>query len=251
MSLEKDILSACGDRIPRHVAVIMDGNGRWAKQKNMPRVAGHRAGIDTVKRIVEAAGVIGVKYLTLYTFSTENWNRPEDEVGALMDMMAEAIANESNELMDRDVCIRMLGDKEDLPKSVAEKFTELETRSALNGGLVLSLAVNYGARREILSAVRKVAEDYAGGRIGRPDDIDEMLFDDALSTAGMPDPDLLIRTGGECRLSNFLLWQCAYTEFLFVDKFWPDFTKEDFWLAVKNFAERERRFGKTGEQIVK
>ncbi len=232
--------------IPKHIAIIMDGNGRWAQAHGMQRVAGHAAGVDAVKRTVKAASKLGVKYLTLYTFSTENWNRPKAEVDALMAMMAQAIVRETEELMAAGVCIKMLGNKEDLPEGVRRQFVELEERSAQNSGLTLLLAISYGARWEIVNAAKKLAEAYKHGDISQ---IDAQAFENELTTAGIPDPDLLIRTGGECRLSNFLLWQCAYTEFMFIDKFWPEFGEEELKAAIDNFVGRERRYGKTGEQV--
>ncbi len=251
MGLERDIFSIDRERMPKHIAIIMDGNGRWAKERNLPRVDGHSKGVETVQRIVEASGQIGLQYLTLYTFSTENWNRPKEEVDALMALMLRAIEEKREELIAKGVRIRILGNREELPESVREKFNELELASVRNEGLTLSLAVNYGARSEILDAVRRVAKDYKAGIIEATDEIDGTLFERYLTTAGMPDPDLLIRTGGECRLSNFLLWQSAYTEFYFVEKYWPDFDKGDLYSAIFDFATRERRFGKTGEQVEK
>ncbi len=251
MGLERDIFSIDRERMPKHIAIIMDGNGRWAKERNLPRVDGHSKGVETVQRIVEASGRIGLQYLTLYTFSTENWNRPKEEVDALMALMLKAIEEKREELIEKGVRIRILGNREELPESVREKFNELELASLRNEGLTLSLAVNYGARSEILDAVRRVAKDYKAGIIEATDEIDGTLFERYLTTAGMPDPDLLIRTGGECRLSNFLLWQSAYTEFYFVEKYWPDFEEGDLYSAIFDFATRERRFGKTGEQVEK
>ena len=235
--------------LPEHVAVIMDGNGRWAQQHGLERIHGHKQGVDTVKKVVEAAGEIGLKYLTLYTFSIENWNRPKAEVDALMGLMAEAIVRETPELMRQGVRIKVIGHTTDLPAGVWQKMEKLIRETADNTGVTLILALSYGARWEILHAARILAEKYHSGEIVDLERLQETDFSRYLTTAGIPDPDLLIRTSGECRLSNFLLWQCAYTEFYFIDKFWPDFEKDDLYLAIRNFQHRERRFGMTGEQV--
>ena len=212
----KEEIIAAG--LPEHIAIIMDGNGRWAEQRGLDRVYGHKQGVDTVKSVVEASGEIGLKYLTLYTFSIENWNRPRAEVDALMGLMTDAIIRETSELMRQKVRVKVIGNTGDLPEEVWHKLE----------GLIA---------------------DYKTGRVADTEEVTDELFARYLTTAGMPDPDLLIRTSGECRLSNFLLWQCAYTEFYFIDKFWPDFEKDDLYLAIRNFQQRERRFGMTGEQI--
>ena len=248
MDIQKEIVAA---GLPEHVAIIMDGNGRWAQQRGLDRIYGHKEGVDTVKRVVEAAGEIGLKYLTLYTFSIENWNRPKAEIDALMGLMADAIVRETPELMRQGVRIKVIGHTTDLPENVWQKMARLIDETADNKGVTLILALSYGARWEILEAVRKLAEQYKSGEIDDLSLITERVFSDHLTTVGIPDPDLLIRTSGECRLSNFLLWQCAYTEFYFIDKFWPDFEKDDLYLAIRNFQNRERRFGMTGEQIKK
>ena len=235
--------------LPGHVAIIMDGNGRWAQQQGLDRIEGHKRGIDTVKRIVEGAGEIGLRYLTLYTFSIENWNRPKVEVDALMNLMADAIVRETPELMRQQVRIKVIGHTTDLPGQVWEKMSRLIETTAENTGVTLILALSYGARWEILEAAKKMAIAYQSGKIVDLEQITEEDFSGYLTTATVPDPDLLIRTSGECRLSNFLLWQCAYTEFYFIDKFWPDFEKDDLYLAIRNFQTRERRFGMTGEQV--
>lgn len=237
------------EKMPRHVAIIMDGNGRWAKERGLERVYGHQKGVETVRRIVEAAGEIGLEYLTLYTFSIENWNRPKAEVDALMGLMVDAIIRETPDLMEKHVKVLVIGNVADLPETVRLKLEELEAKTAANDGVKLVLALSYGARWEITEAARRIAEACRSGKIGDVDEITESLFATYLTTAGIPDPDLLIRTSGECRLSNFLLWQCAYTEFYFIDKFWPDFEKDDLYLAIRNFQLRERRFGMTGEQL--
>lgn len=233
-------------QLPRHVAIIMDGNGRWAQERGMERVFGHKKGVDTVKRIVEASGELGLEYLTLYTFSIENWKRPKEEINALMSLMVDAIIRETAELMKQDVKVMVIGNTADLPEEVRRKLEELMTCTAENKGVKLVLALSYGSRWEIVEAARRIAQEYKEGKI---EEINEECFAARLTTCGIPDPDLLIRTSGECRLSNFLLWQCAYTEFYFVDKFWPDFEKDDLYLAIRNFLKRERRFGKTGEQV--
>ncbi|WP_298611315.1 isoprenyl transferase [uncultured Odoribacter sp.] len=237
------------ENLPRHVAIIMDGNGRWAKAKGLNRILGHQKGVDTVKKIVEAAGEIGLEYLTLYTFSMENWKRPREEVNALMSLMVDAIMREMAGLIQQGVVVKVIGNIKDLPASVQVKLEELIRNTAANKGLKLILALSYGARWEILEAAKKIAGAYKAGLIPDVEVLTEADFATYLTTTDIPDPDLLIRTSGECRLSNFLLWQCAYTEFYFIDKFWPDFEKDDLYLAIRNFQQRERRFGKTGEQL--
>ena len=246
--MEKELMKK---ELPKHVAIIMDGNGRWAKQQGLERIYGHKRGVDVVKKVVEAAGQIGLKFLTLYTFSIENWNRPQEEVDALMQLMVEAIIRETPELMRQNVRVKVIGHTTDLPKGVWEKMEKLIEDTSKNTGTTLILALSYGARWEILQAACRIAEAYKAGKIKDLNSVDEYYFSNCLTTMGIPDPDLLIRTSGEYRLSNFLLWQCAYTEFYFLDKFWPDFEKEDLYLAIHNFQHRERRFGKTGEQLEK
>lgn len=235
--------------LPEHIAIIMDGNGRWAEQQGLERIYGHKQGVDTVKRIVEASGEIGLKYLTLYTFSIENWNRPKAEVDALMGLMVDAIIRETAELMRQKVRVKVIGNTGDLPAEVWKKMEELIQETSANTGVTLILALSYGSRWEITEAARKIAVDYKEGKIAAAEQVTEELFAHYLTTREFPDPDLLIRTSGECRISNFLLWQCAYTEFYFIDKFWPDFEKDDLYLAIRNFQQRERRFGMTGKQI--
>lgn len=246
--IQKEIVAA---GLPEHVAIIMDGNGRWAKEHGLDRVYGHKAGVDAVKRVVEAAGEIGLKYLTLYTFSIENWNRPKAEIDALMGLMVDAIVRETPDLMKQNVRIQVIGHTTDLPVEVWQKMEVLIRQTAENTGVTLILALSYGARWEILEAAKRMAQDYKDGEISDLKSVDDSCFSAYLTTAGIPDPDLLVRTSGECRLSNFLLWQCAYTEFYFIAKFWPDFEKDDLYLAIRNFQNRERRFGMTGEQINK
>jgi len=239
------------EQMPVHVAIIMDGNGRWAKKRGLERWEGHRQGVKAVREIVQASGELGMKYLTLYTFSIENWNRPQVEIEVLMELMVNAIVAETDNLMKQQVRLMAIGNLKDLPEKVRDKLNVLMQRTAQNTGLVLVLALSYGARWEILEAAKQLAEEYKQGKIV---DLNAVTCDDfssLLSTNLIPDPDLLIRTSGEYRLSNFLLWQLAYTELYFVDKFWPDFEKEDLYLAIRNFQKRERRFGKTGEQLKK
>lgn len=247
--IKEDILKT--GHLPAHVAIIMDGNGRWAKQQGLERVYGHKKGVDTVKKIVEASGEIGLKYLTLYTFSIENWNRPKAEIEALMGLMVDAIIRETDDLMRQNVRVLAIGNLNDLPEVVRVKLNGLMAQTAGNSGVTLVLALSYGARWEICEAARRIAEDYKNGILQDLESVDDDKFASYLTTNGIPDPDLLIRTSGECRLSNFLLWQCAYTEFYFIEKFWPDFEKDDLYLAIRNFQKRERRFGMTGEQIQK
>ena len=235
--------------MPEHIAVIMDGNGRWAREHGLERIYGHKKGVDAVKRIVEAAGEIGLKYLTLYTFSMENWRRPKKEVEGLMELMADAIVRETPELMRQGVRIKVIGHTTDLPEKVWKKMEKLISDTAENTGVTLILALSYSARWEIMEAARKMAVALQQGQLAADSPLSEAEFSGYLTTAGIPDPDLLIRTSGEYRLSNFLLWQCAYTEFYFIDKFWPDFEKEDLYLAIRNFQMRERRYGLTGEQV--
>ena len=237
------------EQVPAHVAIIMDGNGRWAKSRGLERWEGHRAGVEAVKRTVRACGEAGVRYLTLYTFSIENWRRPREEVEVLMGLMVDAIVAETAELMERRVRVRAIGNLGDLPGRVREKLDGLVARTAGNDGLTLVLALSYGSKWEIVEAAKRLAEDYRSGNVADLEGVGEAEFAGYLTTAGIPDPDLLIRTSGECRLSNFLLWQLAYTELYFIDKFWPDFEKDDLYLAIRNFQKRERRFGRTGEQL--
>lgn len=245
MAIQDEIITA---GLPDHVAIIMDGNGRWAKARGLDRVFGHKAGVDTVKKIVEAAGEIGLKYLTLYTFSLENWKRPKEEVDALMELMVDAIIRETPDLMRQQVRIKVIGHTSDLPENVWTKMKNLVEQTAGNTGVTLVLALSYGARWEIVEAAKCLAQACKDGKLN-PENITEESFASFLTTKDIPDPDLLIRTSGETRLSNFLLWQSAYTEFYFISKFWPDFEKDDLYLAIRNFQKRERRFGMTGEQV--
>ena len=239
--LKKKILDA--GNMPRHIAIIMDGNGRWARSRGLPRTAGHEEGVKAVKRIVRAAGDIDLPYLTLYTFSTENWKRPKSEVTAIMKLLYRTTRRELNELLENNVRLITTGDIEALSPSRRDILKDAMKRTAGNTGLTLNLALNYSGRYEILRAVKMIARDVSQAKI-KPDDLDEKRFTDYLQTNGLPDPDLLIRTSGELRISNFLLWQMAYTEIYVTDVLWPDFDKQDFYRAIIDFQGRERRFGK-------
>lgn len=234
--------------IPRHVAVIMDGNGRWARQRSLPRHAGHRAGVKSVRAIVENSARCGVDYLTLFAFSSENWRRPEEEVGMLMSLFLEALRREVKELHKNNVRLRFIGERERLDDKLREKIGDAEALTAKNSGLRLQVAVAYGGRWDIVEAARSVAARAASGEIGA-DDIDEATFAAELQLGSMPDPDLLIRTGGEQRISNFLLWNLAYAELWFTDVLWPDFDAAEFDAALAHFSRRQRRYGHTGEQL--
>jgi len=229
--------------IPKHIAIIMDGNGRWAQKRGLPRSAGHEAGVKTVKRIVEAAGEIKVSILTLFTFSTENWERPKSEVAAIMKLLYDATRQEMKELEEKNVRLITTGRIDQLSFQRRNILKKAISRTKHNTGLVLNLALNYSGRMEIIDAVKKLAADVKSNKI-RPNQIDENLFHDYLYTDGLPDPDLLIRTSGEMRLSNFLLWQSAYTELYVTEVLWPDFSEKDFYLAIWDYQNRERRFGK-------
>lgn len=233
-------------RIPRHIAVIMDGNGRWAVKRGLPRTAGHKEGVETVKRITEEAVRLGVEYLTLYTFSTENWKRPIDEVAALMSLVLASLQEEL--FMRNNVRFRVIGDTRKLPLEVQKKLLQCERDTKGNTKMTLVVALSYSSRWEITEAAKSIAADVKQGTTG-VSQIDEELFSKHLATAFMPDPELLIRTGGELRLSNYLLWQCAYSELYFCDTYWPDFREEDLQLAIADYQHRQRRFGKTGEQM--
>ena len=234
--------------IPEHIAIIMDGNGRWAKKRGLPRIAGHRQGIKSVREITNICSDIGVKYLTLYTFSTENWNRPQKEVDALMMLLLSTIKNEIKDIHKNNLVLSTIGNIEVLPKNIKKEISNGIDLTSNNTGLNLILALNYGSRQEIIVAVNNIIEKNNKGEIDSSM-IDENLFSSFLSTKNIPDPDLLIRTGGELRISNFLLWQCAYTEIYLTDTFWPDFRKEKLIESITAFQKRERRFGKTSEQI--
>lgn len=235
-------------RIPAHVAIIMDGNGRWAKQRGQARSFGHQAGAETVHIIAEEAARLGVKYLTLYTFSTENWNRPVDEVAALMSLLMDSIEEET--FMKNNISFRIIGDTVKLPVNVLERLNQCVERTSANTGMCLVLALSYSSKWELTEAVRQIAAKAVNHEI-ETDQITDKMIDRYLATSFMPDPDLLIRTGGEIRLSNYLLWQCAYSELYFCDTYWPDFKEEEFCKAICDYQRRERRFGKTSEQILK
>ena len=234
--------------IPRHIAIIMDGNGRWAKERGLPRIAGHREGINSVREITKICGEIGVKYLTLYTFSTENWSRPKTEVKALMTLLLSTIKKEIKELHKNDVKFTTIGDISILPKGTVKGIKEGEKLTFENSGLNLILALNYGSRQEIISAVNNIVYDVKKGSLDS-NSIDENIFSSYLDTNNCPDPDLLIRTSGELRISNFLLWQSAYTEMYLTNTYWPSFRENELFAAIFDFQNRERRFGKTSEQL--
>ncbi|CAM3937516.1 isoprenyl transferase [Paenibacillus alkaliterrae] len=230
------------ENVPEHVAIIMDGNGRWAKDRGLPRMAGHHSGMKAVKRITIEADRLGVKYLTLYAFSTENWKRPKAEVDFLMKLPQQFLEIELEELIANNVQVRMMGQKKDLPSFTISAVDEAIVKTANNTGLVLNFALNYGSRKEMLEAVKDIAADVQQGRIAI-EDIDDKVMADRLLTSGMPDPDLLIRTSGELRLSNFMMWQLAYSELWFTDVYWPEFTEKHFQQAILEYQRRARRYG--------
>jgi undecaprenyl diphosphate synthase len=236
--------------VPRHIAVIMDGNGRWAKRRGMPRIAGHREGVNSVRDIVEACGQLGVKYLTLYAFSTENWSRPKEEVSLLMRLLLKALRNERDRLHQNEVQLKAIGDIAKLPNDVQDELLDAIKMMQNNKGLTLILALSYSGRWDITNGIRRMAEDIRSGAV-REDDVNEELVARYLSTRGLPDPDLLIRTSGEVRISNFLLWQLAYSELVISDEYWPSFRRKNLYAAIAEFQKRERRFGMVSEQIRK
>ncbi|HET6245512.1 MAG: isoprenyl transferase [Bacteroidetes bacterium] len=236
------------ENIPVHVAIIMDGNGRWAKQKGKLRMFGHSNGVGSVKETVETAAEIGVKYLTLYAFSTENWNRPKFEVNALMELLISTINKETATLMKNNIRLMAIGDLSSLPSKCFKELNDAMEKTASNTQMTLVLALSYSSRWEITQAVKKITAKVQTGELS-PEDISEDIINKHLCTAGIPDPELLIRTSGELRISNFLMWQISYSELYFTQKLWPDFRKNDFLLAIADFQKRERRFGKTSEQI--
>lgn len=235
-------------RIPSHIAIIMDGNGRWAKQQAQARVFGHQHGVEAVRRVIEAAAEAGVKYLTLYTFSTENWNRPKEEVDALMSLLVKAVHSELENLKKNQVRLKAIGDLTDLPKTCYDELQRAIQETANDTGLTVVLALSYSGRTELTHAAQKLAVAVRDGQLNAEEITSDMvgkyLYDNEI-----PDPDVLIRTGGEYRISNFLLWQLAYSEFFFLPVMWPEFQKEDLWRVIVDFQSRERRFGKTGEQV--
>jgi undecaprenyl diphosphate synthase len=238
----------CRMQIPQHLAIIMDGNGRWAEKRRLARILGHQKGVETVQEIVKECRSLGVRYLTLYAFSSENWRRPENEVSALMGLLVRYLQGELDTLLSRRIRLRVIGEISRLPADVRRVLDETVERTAQNDEMVLTLALSYGARNELVRAVRRLARDVNQGRLN-PEVIDEDDLSSALDTEGIPDPDLLIRTSGEMRISNFLLWQLAYTELYFSDVLWPDFDARELRRALNEFGRRQRRFGLTGAQV--
>lgn len=236
------------ERIPQHIAIIMDGNGRWAAERGQKRSYGHQAGVEAVRRITSECTRLGVKYLTLYTFSTENWNRPADEVSALMGLVLSSLEDEI--FMKNNVRFRVIGDTQRLPEDVRRKLRETEEHTAANSAMTMVVALSYSSKWEITEAARRIAEDVKDGRIDC-NDVTEQMVAEHMQTNFMPDPELLIRTGGELRISNYLLWQIAYSELYFCDTYWPDFDEEELRKAIVSYQGRQRRFGKTGEQVEK
>lgn len=235
-------------KLPRHIAIIMDGNGRWARINSMSRIRGHRKGVESVKEVVKVCREIGIKYLTLYSFSMENWLRPAKEVSALMGLLGEFLRSELQEMLDNRIRLMAIGDIDRLSEKIKKVLRKTIKETSTNDGMALNLALSYGGRDEIVEAVRKILKDGEAGRITH-EDITSEVFSGYLYTSGMPDPDLLIRTGEEYRLSNFLLWQMAYTEFYFTDILWPDFHRENLIEAIVGYQKRERRFGRTSDQL--
>jgi len=234
--------------LPKHIAIIMDGNGRWASKRKLPRVAGHQEGINSVREIVKLSGEIGIKYLTLYTFSKENWQRPIIEVNALMKLLSRTIKKEINELDRNNVRLQIIGNINEIPKTTREDLLKGVEKTKNNTGLTLILALSYGSREEILNTVKQIAKEVEMGKYSS-EDICEKTIINKLYTKNIPDPDLVIRTSGEFRISNFLLWQSAYSEYYITSVYWPEFRKEEYLKAIGNYLNRERRFGKTSEQI--
>jgi len=234
-------------KLPSHVAIIMDGNGRWAKQRGLERVFGHQQGVNAVKEVIETAAELGIAYLTLYAFSTENWGRPDEEVTALMGIMIQSLNNETDTLLKNNISLKAIGDVGRLASDVRARLFETIDLTSGSTGLNLVIAISYSSRWEITEAARRLAADVAIGKI-KLESVTEHDFEKHLTTKGIPDPELMIRTSGELRISNFLLWQLAYTELYFTEKLWPDFGKDDFYNAIIDFQKRERRFGKTSEQ---
>ncbi len=234
--------------IPNHIAVIMDGNGRWAKKRTLPRVAGHHEGVNSVREIVETCGQLGVKYLTLYTFSTENWNRPKDEVSILMRLLVSSLRDERDRLNKHNVRVTTIGDFASLPQDAQDEFLDAIELTKNNTGLTLILALSYSGRWDITNSVKQIAEQVKKGAL-KPEEITDAVITQHLATKSIPDPDLLIRTSGELRISNFLLWQLAYSEMYVTDVLWPDFRRNELYDAIESFQSRERRFGKVSEQI--
>jgi undecaprenyl diphosphate synthase len=246
---ELEKLTAGGGKLPTHIAIIMDGNGRWAKKRGLPRVAGHNEGIKSVRAVVEAAGDLGIKILSLYTFSKENWFRPKQEVSALMKLLISTLRREIDELLEKNVQLKAIGNIEELPEAAYQELFLGMDRTKHNTGLVLNLALSYSGRQEIVDAVREISQKVKAG-ILQPEEIGEKVFAAHLHTYDLPDPDLLIRTSGESRISNFMLWQIAYTEIFVTKTLWPDFRKDELYEALLNYLTRERRFGRVSEQVV-
>lgn len=238
------------ERLPQHIAIIMDGNGRWAKEHGKPRLFGHQSAIQSVREVNEACAELGVKYLTLYAFSTENWNRPGDEVGGLMSLLSQTIKRETSTLLKNGIRLAVIGDADRLPLAVHDQLFRAIEATSQGTRMQLNLALSYSGRWDIATAARKMAQAVKDGDL-QPEDITEDTVSQSLSTAGMPDPELLIRTSGELRISNFLMWQLAYSELYFTSKYWPDFRKDDLYEAILDYQHRERRFGKTSEQLSK
>ena len=245
MTLKKKIDTL---KLPVHIAIIMDGNGRWARQRGKDRVFGHQQGVTAVREVIECAAELGLKYLTLYAFSTENWGRPDDEISALMGIMVQSLNNETDTLIRNNIRLKAIGDVNRLAEDVRKRLFETIELTSEAKGLTLVIALSYSSRWEILNAARKLAADVKKGLL-EPEEINENDFEKYLTTYGIPDPELMIRTSGELRVSNFLLWQLAYTELYFTELLWPDFGKDEFYKAVIDFQKRERRFGKTSEQV--
>jgi len=245
MSFKEKLIS---ERLPAHIAIIMDGNGRWAKRKGNIRIFGHKSGVTGVRETSEACAELGIKYLTLYAFSTENWSRPKTEVSALMELLITTINSETSTLLKNNIRLNAIGQLSDLPKKAYKKLMEAIELTKNNNGLTLTLALSYSSKTEIMNAIRQIAGKVKNHEI-ELNDINEPLFESQLTTSGIPDPDLMIRTSGEQRISNFLLWQMAYTELYFTETLWPDFSREDLYKAIYNFQQRERRFGKISEQL--
>lgn len=241
-------MTAAGAKLPNHLAIIMDGNGRWAKARMLPRLMGHRKGVETVRIIVEECSSLGIPFLTLFAFSAENWSRPKTEVRSLMNLLKKYINKEVPRMMRNNIRFNVIGNRADLPEDVRAALDEAIAVTSGNSGMTLTLALSYGSRQEIMQAAKRLADDIATGKAD-PDALTESSFSDYLYTTGLPDPDLLIRTSGEMRISNFLLWQLAYAELYFTDINWPDFTQKELHRAIADFRSRERRFGLTGDQV--
>jgi undecaprenyl diphosphate synthase len=246
MQLRKQIDSS---RLPAHVAIIMDGNGRWAKQRGLDRIFGHQQGVNAVRELIETAAELGIRFLTIYAFSTENWGRPDEEVIALMGIMVQSLSNETETLLKNNIRLKAIGDLDRLADDVRGRLDETIELTSVSTGLTLIIALSYSSRWEITMAARNISADVKKGTLD-PLSITEENFEKYLTTYSIPDPELLIRTSGELRISNFLLWQVAYTEFYFTEILWPDFGKDDFYNAIIDFQKRERRFGKTSEQVL-